>query len=103
MANYFNEIIRSGIQISTLQNSVSFSHLFLSRNLTVFQPDSYNKILWDSLVVLLIILNIFYIPMKLAFSLNINSNLFTSYFLDDLPSWVFLLEIVFNFNTAFYD
>jgi hypothetical protein len=41
---------------------------------SVLQPDSGFKIFWDMIVLTVIILNIFYIPMKLSFNLtSINS------------------------------
>jgi hypothetical protein len=39
----------------------------LLNNFSVIQPDSYYKILWDIFIVFTIVLNIFYLPMKLAF------------------------------------
>jgi len=40
--------------------------------------------------------------MKLAFSLNVNENFIAKLFLDSLPSYLFTIEILLNFNTAFY-
>lgn len=52
---------------------------------------------------LITILNIFYIPTKLAFDIQLGQNDLSYYFLDQIPSWVFLIDIILNFNTAFYD
>jgi potassium voltage-gated channel Eag-related subfamily H protein 5 len=45
------------------------------------------KIVWDITVLAMIILNIFYIPMKLAFDLEENTSML-DLLLDTLPSWV---------------
>lgn len=58
--------------------------------------------MWDILVVALIILNIFYIPMKISFEIDKKDNEFSSFLLETLPSYVFILEIILNFNTAYY-
>ncbi len=74
----------------------------LFRNFSVIQPDSYYKILWDIFIVFIIVINIFYLPMKLAFSVVNTENFVTDFFLDTIPSWAFLMEIIINFNTAYY-
>lgn len=67
----------------------------------VIQPESSFKILWDSILVFIIILNIFYIPMSLSFDLDI-SGTSTALFFETIPSYIFILEILLNFNTAYY-
>lgn len=52
------------------------------------------------MLILIIIINIFYIPMKLSF--KIESIDTTQIFVETLPSILFILEIILNFNTAFY-
>lgn len=49
------------------------------------------------------VLNIFYVPTKLAFDIQLPDNSLAYYLLDQIPSWVFLFDIAINFNTAFYD
>lgn len=63
--------------------------LKLSIKLSVIMPDSIFKIIWDITVLAMIILNIFYIPMKLAFDLEENTSML-DLLLDTLPSWVIL-------------
>lgn len=50
-----------------------------------------------------IVVNLFYIPMNLAFEISTDENIYMKYFFDDLPSYIFILEIILNCNTAFYD
>jgi hypothetical protein len=74
---------------------------FLSRYIKVIKPDSKFKILWDMLLLLFIVMNIFYIPINISF--NINTSGAFEYLFDLLPSWIFVAEILINFNTAYYD
>jgi len=50
---------------------------------------------------LFIVVNIFYIPIYISFDVR-SSGVF-EWILDLLPSWVFIAEILLNFNTAYYD
>ncbi|CAK87690.1 unnamed protein product (macronuclear) [Paramecium tetraurelia] len=74
---------------------------FLSRNIIVIKPDSKFKIIWDILLLLFIVMNIFYIPINISF--NITTSGAFEYLFDLLPSWIFVAEIILNFNTAYYD
>lgn len=40
--------------------------------------------------------------MKISFEEVTGFNEYFLFFLDDLPSWVFLLDIILNFNTGYY-
>jgi len=53
------------------------------------------------LLLLFIVMNIFYIPINISF--NINTSGAFEYLFDLLPSWIFVAEILINFNTAYYD
>lgn len=65
-------------------------------------PESKFKIIWDSIVVIFIIINIFFIPMELSFDLDKSTTLVWLFF-ETIPSYVFIVEIILNFNTAFYN
>ena len=75
----------------------------LSALLPILYPDSYFRILFDTILVLTVILNIFYIPLNLAFDVESEENFFVELILDKIPSWLLLIEIALNFNTAFYN
>lgn len=68
----------------------------------VIYPDSVFKIVWDMLLVLLIIVNIFYIPMKLSFDFTTDESYASSLFLETVPTSFFVFDILLTFNTAFY-
>jgi len=79
-----------------------FFYIYLKiRHIKVLEPDQTFKIIWDICVVLVVLSNIFYIPFKIAFSPGYNT--FLVYAFETIPSLILLLEIFFNFNTAFYD
>lgn len=50
-------------------------------------PDSNFKLIMDFIVLILIVINIFYIPMQLSFALNDN-NTVIDFLFSTLPSWV---------------
>lgn len=62
------------------------------------------KVIWDSFILFLLLINIFYIPIKLVFEYDDGLVLsrFLEIFLNDLPGWAFLIDIILNFNTAYY-
>ncbi|CAD8084275.1 unnamed protein product [Paramecium sonneborni] len=74
---------------------------FLSKNIIVIKPDSKFKIIWDIILLLFIVMNIFYIPINISFNIQITGAF--EYLFDLLPSWIFVAEIILNFNTAYYD
>lgn len=69
--------------------------------LGVIYPESSFKIIWDSIVVLIIVINIFFIPMSLSFDLDKSSTSVWLFF-ETIPSYIFIAEILLNFNTAYY-
>ncbi|CAK74825.1 unnamed protein product (macronuclear) [Paramecium tetraurelia] len=73
-----------------------------SNRLAIIYPESSFKIFWDSIVVCIIVINIFYIPMSLSFELD-KSNQISILFFETIPSYIFIVEIMLNFNTAFYN
>ncbi|CAD8185376.1 unnamed protein product [Paramecium octaurelia] len=68
----------------------------------VIYPESTFKIIWDSIVVCFIVINIFFIPMSLSFELDKSSTLVWLFF-ETIPSYIFIVEILLNFNTAYYN
>lgn len=74
---------------------------------TIIIPNQPIKICWDIFIFLLLSLNIFYIPIKITWEDSGKGGYILSewmrIFLNDLPGWAFLIDIVLNFNTAFYD
>lgn len=48
------------------------------------------------------IINVFYIPLKITFDELSNLDTYLLVFFEDIPSWSFVIDIIFNFNTAYY-
>ena len=67
-------------------------------------PDSFLKITWDSFILFLLFINIFYIPLKLSFEDYSSFSVpeFLRLLLEDIPAWAFFIDILLNFNTAVY-
>ncbi|CAD8200952.1 unnamed protein product [Paramecium octaurelia] len=84
-----------------LLNAIESINDFFGKYVKVIKPDSLFKIVWDIILLLFIVVNIFYIPIYISFDVR-SSGLFEWIF-DLLPSWVFIAEILLNFNTAYYD
>jgi hypothetical protein len=82
-----------------------YRHNLYDRSIGVLQPDGYFKIIFDIILLLFLVLNIFYIPMKLCFELNQHGteNNVSDVFLETLPSIIFIMEVLINFNTSYYD
>jgi hypothetical protein len=51
-------------------------------------------------MILVLGLNIVYVPIKLCFEIEFNN--LSTIFLDTIPNFAFILEILLNFNTAVY-
>ncbi|CAD8114518.1 unnamed protein product [Paramecium sonneborni] len=74
---------------------------FFAKYVKVIKPDSLFKIIWDIILLLFIVMNIFYIPIYISF--DVRSEGVFEWIFDLLPSWIFIAEILLNFNTAYYD
>ncbi|CAD8115472.1 unnamed protein product [Paramecium sonneborni] len=70
-------------------------------HIPIIDPDSNFKVIWDIFLLVQIIMNIFYIPMKLGFGFE-NEGIVQQFFFESLPSWTFILDIIINFFTAYY-
>ena len=71
-------------------------------NLGVLLPDSLIKIFWDFVILSLLVINVFYIPLKISFDNTMDVTSYLLIFLEDTPSYAFLCDIFMNFNTAYY-
>ncbi|KAL4468935.1 hypothetical protein ABPG72_009755 [Tetrahymena utriculariae] len=77
---------------------------FIMHNFVVIRPDSPFKLLWDCFILILLFINIFYIPIKICFTgvhqMKLNEML--QVLLYDLPGYSLILDSVIRANTAFY-
>lgn len=106
----FINVVQMKIIFTSIKTIVSYLNKhFLGRidwdNLIIL-PNSLSKIIWDSYILFLLSLNIFYVPIKITWEdssmggLKLNS--LVKIFLNDLPGWTFLVDIFLNFNAAYY-
>ncbi|CAD8067514.1 unnamed protein product [Paramecium primaurelia] len=77
----------------------SFLQVF-SSIIKPIRPDNSLKLYWDVLVFLILLINILYIPLKISFQISVVDG--ADFFLDTLPQYVFVFEILLNFNVAYY-
>ncbi|CAK77349.1 unnamed protein product (macronuclear) [Paramecium tetraurelia] len=64
------------------------------------KPDNSYKLYWDVLVFFILLINIIYIPLKISFEISVVDG--ANLLLDTLPQYVFVFEILLNFNVAYY-
>ena len=65
------------------------------------KPDNSLKIVWDSVVFFILLINIVYIPLKISFDLeSVPQGL--GFILETIPQYIFIFEIILNFNVAYY-
>ncbi|EAR98657.2 cyclic nucleotide-binding domain protein (macronuclear) [Tetrahymena thermophila SB210] len=77
---------------------------FIMHNFVVIRPDSPFKLLWDCFILILLFINIFYIPIKICFTgvHQMKLNEMYQVLLYDLPGYSFILDSIIRANTAFY-
>lgn len=85
----------------TTSHKIIQNILWALNEIPTIDPDSTFKLFWDIFVLVQIVINIFYIPMKLGFGFE-NEGVYSSVFLNTIPSWTFVVDIMLNFLTAYY-
>ncbi|EDK31574.2 cyclic nucleotide-binding domain protein (macronuclear) [Tetrahymena thermophila SB210] len=80
-------------------NQVSIDKIF--SKIQTFSPSSFVVVIWHLLVLVILLIQLFFIPMKAGFQLKLKSG-FWMYFLRILPAVVFSIEILLKFNTGYY-
>ncbi|KAM3145988.1 hypothetical protein pb186bvf_001966 [Paramecium bursaria] len=87
-----------GLQLS---NHFSFN---LDIKFKAIQPDNIYRIIFDAIVMILIVINLMYVPLKIGFSLKGQITSDKSQFVfEQLPSIAYIIEICLNFITAYYE
>ncbi|EAR92302.2 cation channel family protein (macronuclear) [Tetrahymena thermophila SB210] len=104
--SFIEKIAFMGRQRIKFLNSklIQIIYNYFINNLIIINPESVYKLLWDGFVLFLLVINIFYVPLKIAFqdSGGLQWPYLLTVFLNDIPGWVFLGDIILNFFTAFY-
>ncbi|KAL4474221.1 hypothetical protein ABPG72_001760 [Tetrahymena utriculariae] len=104
--SFIEKVVFMGRQRIKFLNSkmVQIIYNYFVDNLIIINPESVYKLVWDGFVLFLLVINIFYIPLKIAFqdSGGLQWPYLLTIFLNDVPGWVFLGDMILNFFTAFY-
>ena len=65
----------------------------------VFKPDSIIRATWDISLFLIIVYQAIVLPMRISFEMQYNEFIF---YLEIVIDCMFMIDIIFNFNTGFY-
>jgi len=65
----------------------------------VFKPDSIIRATWDIMLFLIIVYQAIVLPMRISFEMQYNEFIF---YLEIVIDCMFMIDIIFNFNTGFY-
>jgi potassium voltage-gated channel Eag-related subfamily H protein 5 len=76
--------------------------IFSFRYLIVFKLDSTFKLFWDIWQLFVLLINVFYFPMRLSFDLETNDSVILDVLFHILPLITFILELLINFNLQVY-
>ncbi|CAD8146742.1 unnamed protein product [Paramecium pentaurelia] len=76
---------------------------FIKSDETVLLPADKFLFIWDLLMMLVTIANIFYVPLQLSFNLNEDDlgSIFTLF--STIPSCIFLIDLILTFFKGYYD
>lgn len=73
------------------------------RKIEVFQPDRSFIIFWNFIMLFFVLMNAFYIPLKLGFNLDFEAiNDVIYIFVETCSVWIFIIDIFININTSYY-
>ena len=70
----------------------------------IFYPDNLFRLLWDLILLICLIINVVYIPLRISFRSsmdNIDNDLINNLF-DKIPYYIFIGNIIIQLNSAYY-
>lgn len=73
------------------------------RVISMINPNNRYKIIWDIFIYVVLLANIFYVPIDLAWPNDMRDHPWLKVALSDIPGWAFFFDIVLNFLTSFYE
>lgn len=75
-----------------------------TRIIKVMRPESTEKFLWDIILFTTLVVNIFYVPLKVGFDLGniVNNDYVVCIIMERTPGIILVLDILINFNKGFY-
>ncbi|CAD8076502.1 unnamed protein product [Paramecium sonneborni] len=81
---------------------------FLSKNKLILRPESLTSIAWNIYILTILNMNVLYVSARVSFKFDTSNSFddsfqqFRQILFDVLPSYSFILEILFKFNTCYY-
>ena len=88
--------------VENIEKTINFIMNILTK-FEVFQPDKLIISIWNFIMLFFVMINAFYIPMKIGYEIEeskIDSTIFIIF--EEIPVWVFIVDIIISLNTAYY-
>ena len=98
-----NKLVKKLEEFKEKINVIFQNILHYIRNIDVFQPDDPFILFWNLIMLFFVLVNAFYVPLKLGFELTeAEVNDFLYFTVEKCSAWVFLFDILIILNTAYF-
>lgn len=74
----------------------------LIKRMRVFNPDSFGINLWKMIILITTIVQIFLMPLIMSFQIGLDRD-YEQVVLFKLPLFLFIMDMILNFNTGYYE
>ena len=102
----FKTIPSCSAKFLKLKEKISYpiqSFINYSQKIQIFQPDKTLLLCWNFIMLVFVVMNVIYIPLKLGFDLDESKfNVYLTNLVGSVPVWIFVFDIILNLNTAYY-
>ena len=90
-------------KLLSFKNGIYSIFQTILNKIPLFEMDSIYSMIWNLLLTIILIFNVFVTPLDLSFDMDIHQYLSTLWFLGkELPIFFSLLDMVYSLNTAYY-
>ncbi|CAD8141478.1 unnamed protein product [Paramecium octaurelia] len=87
--------------VKVAKEKCNFNQIFkILQLIPIIDPDQTIKIIWDILMLISVIINLIYIPLELSFDFKASDQVVL--YLNTIPSWLLLFDVIFTLQTAYY-
>ncbi|CAD8162285.1 unnamed protein product [Paramecium octaurelia] len=99
----YSQILKLRIQNNCLYQSCHiFLQYIINKIIFIIVPTSTPKLIWDVFLLIILSIQMVFVPLKICFQIEITQDLL-QFFLLTLPLYVYLIEILLNFLTGYYE
>ncbi|CAD8205669.1 unnamed protein product [Paramecium pentaurelia] len=99
----YSQMLKLRIQNNCLYQSCHiFLQYFVYKIIFIIVPTSTPKLIWDVFLLIILSIQMVFVPLKICFQIDVSQELL-QFFLFTLPLYVYLIEILLNFLTGFYE